>query len=216
VNKGRVLRAVATGLLLAVVTLALVTLRAVVDGEDYLRKSDEAFNKGDLPSATSYARSAAIMYAPGAPHVDRAYARLIAIALGAEAAGQKRAAQLAWQAVRSSALETRHVFTPHAADLQRANDNLARLEQSVDRSPEAPDPRIALEQARQELARDDAPSARWLAVLILGFAAAAVGLALVGLRGIGKDGALTLGRAKIGIVLAVIGAAFWTVAVLRA
>jgi hypothetical protein len=216
VTKGRALRAIATGLLLAVVTLALVTLRAVVDGEDYLKKSDDAFNKGDLPSATSYARSAAVMYAPGAPHVDRAYARMIAIAVGAEAAGQKRAAQLAWQAVRSSALETRHVFTPHAADLQRANDNLARLEQAVDRPPDSPDPRIALEQARAELARDDAPSARWLAVLVVGFAAAAAGLGVVGLRGIARDGAITLGRAKIGIVLAVVGAACWTVAVLRA
>lgn len=215
-TKGKILRSVATGLLLAVVTLALITLRAVVDGEGYLKKSDEAFNKGDLPNATSYARSAAVMYAPGAPHVDRAYTRLIAIAVGAEAAGQKRAAQLAWQAVRSSALETRHVFTPHAADLQRANDNLARLEQAVNRAPDAPDPRIALEQAKSELARDDAPSARWLAVLIIGFAAAAAGLGVVGVRGIAKDGAITLGRAKIGIVLTVLGAACWTVAVLRA
>jgi hypothetical protein len=216
VKKGGVLRSVAIALLLGVVTLAVITLRAVVDGEAYLKKSDEAFHKGDLPNATLYARSAAVMYAPGAPHVERAYARLIAIAVGAEAAGQKRNAQLAWQAVRSSALETRHVYIPRSAELQRANDNLARLEQAAERPPDAPDPRIVLEQAQAELARDDAPSSRWLAVLIASFALAATGLSIVGLRGIAKDGTLTLGRAKLGILLAVFGALSWTAAVLRA
>ncbi len=207
---------VALGLLLVVVTVAIVTLRAVVDGEAYMSKSDEAFNRGDLPSATLFARSAAVMYAPGAPHVDRAYSRLIAIATGAEAAGQRRSAQAAWQAVRGSALETRHLWIPHAAELSRANDNLARLQQLGEQPVDAPDPKAALERAKSELAQDDAPNARWLVVLVLGFVGASVGLTLVGVRGVDKDGGIALRRAKLGIFLAMLGAACWTLAVLRA
>ncbi len=55
--------------------MAAVTARAVNDGEGQMRRSDAAFNRGDLLESMLHARGAAVMYAPGAPHVARAYAR---------------------------------------------------------------------------------------------------------------------------------------------
>lgn len=215
-SSGRWLRAVALALLTVVLGLAVITARAVSDGEEHMRQSDAAFNQGNLPDALLHARSAAVMYAPGAPHLARAYDRMIAIAIGSEAAGHARSAESAWRAVRGAALETRHVWVPHAAELARANENLARLENAANRSDKAEDPRAAVERARQELARDDAPSTPWLIALLAGFAAMLTGLVVVGLRGISPDGKLALGRAKLGIVLSIAGALSWTAAVWRA
>jgi len=212
----RWLRGLSLGLLLALLAMAVVTFRAVHDGEEQMRQSDAAFNRGDLLESMLHARSAAVLYAPGAPHVTRAYARLQAIAVGAEAAGQRRTAEAAWRAMRGAALETRHVWVPRAAELARANENLLRLQQQA--LPDTPDtdPKAAAERARRDLGRDDAPSTTWLGVLIAGFVSAALGLVWVGLRGVTAAGELTLGRAKLGILLSILGAACWTVAVWRA
>src|SRR5687767_13418226 len=118
----------ALGLLLAVMALAVLTARAVIEGRDQLRESDRAFNAGDLRAATVHARRAAVLYAPGAPHVAEAYARLGAIAFGSEAANNPEMAILAYSAMRGAALETRHLWVPYEAELQRANLGLARIE----------------------------------------------------------------------------------------
>ncbi|MBK7586661.1 MAG: hypothetical protein IPI67_41555 [Myxococcales bacterium] len=181
-----------------------------------MRESDAAFNRADLPTATLHARAAAVLYAPGAPHVQRAYDRLIAIATGAEAAGQRRIAESAWRAVRGAALETRHLWVVHRAELDRADDNLARLSQLGEQPDMSGDPRLALERAKAELARDDAPSAAWVIGLSLGFALAAAGLATVGFWGVTPRGQLVFGRAKLGIALSLFGALVWTLAVWKA
>jgi hypothetical protein len=185
-----------------------------VDGEQEMRLSDEAFHTGDVRTATLHARRAAVLYAPGAPHVRPAYDRLVAIALGAEAAGDTDVARTAWRAVRGAALETRHLWIPHQAELDRANGNLARLQTL--RAKTATDEQPELRQALAELARDDAPRAVWVIVLALGFACATIGLALLGWRGVSPAGKITLSSAKLGLVLALLGAACWTLAVFRA
>src|SRR5690242_19018897 len=121
------LRRAALGLLLAVLLLATLTGRMVIEGEAALRTSDAAFDRDDLAEAMLHARRVAILYAPGAPHVAAAFARLRAIALGAEALGDINMARRAWGAVRGAALETRHLTVPHQAELDLVNQNLARL-----------------------------------------------------------------------------------------
>ena len=81
------LRRLAAGLLLAVVTLAAVTGRAVKDGEQAMAESERAFDEGRLRDAILHARRAAVSYAPGAPHVAASYRRMRSVAIGAEAAG---------------------------------------------------------------------------------------------------------------------------------
>jgi hypothetical protein len=215
-TRGRILSRVALGLLCLILAVAALTARAVSEGEAHLRESDRAFDRGDLGKALLEARSAAVMYAPGAPHVKLAYGRLEAIALGAEAAGQKRTAEAAWRAMRGAALETRHVWIPASAELSRADRNLARLQSENPELVDSGDAKTALERAKSELARDDAPNTAWLGLLIAGFLTVAAGLGLVAVRGVTPDGQLRLARAKLGIALALLGAACWTLAVWRA
>lgn len=249
-RRARWLRGVALGLMLAVLALAAVTARAVGDGEAELKKSDVAFNHGRLNAALEHARRAAVDYAPGAPHVARAYARMIAIAVGAEAEGKPELALVAWRAVRGAALETRHLWIPHRRELERANLSLARLEAAPAPPPDArqitgplspsaassvgaPQPDASAAAARAsaasaqaeraaeqrllgELRHDHTPDAYWVLALGIGFAAAAAGLALVAWRGVSPDGRLTLLHAKLGLALAALGAACWTIAVLWA
>jgi len=121
------LRRLALGAALPLVLFALVTLRTLSRGEAGLAASDRAFDAGQLELAVRYARRSATAYVPGAAHVDAAYARLRAVAVGAERARDLALAASAWQAVRAAALESRHVFCPHARELEQANANLARL-----------------------------------------------------------------------------------------
>ena len=58
----------------------VATLRAVLDGERELALSDAAFDANDLHGAIQHARRAASAYAPCAPHVQRGYDRLLAVA----------------------------------------------------------------------------------------------------------------------------------------
>lgn len=194
-------------LLLAVLGVGLLTWRAVSDGEQAMAASDAAFNQGDLRTALVHARRGATAYAPGAPHVARAYARLQAVAIGAEARGDLEIAQEAWRAVRSAALETRSVTQPHAEELERANRALARL---ATRGKEDPEERKVV---LAELEASQGPRARWILVLGLGFLLSTVGLAWIGVRGVDVRGAVVRRQLAVGGGLALAGAVCWTIAV---
>jgi hypothetical protein len=109
------------------VLFARVTFLTLSRGEAELSASERAFDAGELEPALRHARRAAVAYVPGARHVEAAYARLSAVARGAERTGDLPLAIHAWQAVRSAALETRHIWSPHAPELEQADANLARL-----------------------------------------------------------------------------------------
>jgi hypothetical protein len=189
---------------------ALLTGRALVEGEREMRRSDAAFDRGDVREAVLHARRAAIAYAPGAPHLGPAFERLTAVAIGAEAAGDADVARLAWRAVRSAALETRHFWIPERQRLERANRELARLQAGT------PPRRAEARRALQTLSRDDAPRAGWALVLGLGFVLTLSGLAWCALSGITRDGELRPVRARWGLLLTLLGAVCWTIAVYRA
>lgn len=212
---GRWLRGIALALMLFVVAVAALTARAVIDGNRQMQLSDAAFNRGDLRVAIDHARRAAVLYAPGAPHVAQAYARLDAIALGAEASGNPETARMAWRAVRGAALETRHVWIPERAELERANQNLARLQTEASGDKGAAQ-QEARKRALAELEQDTAPAAVWVVLLSLGFLLALGGLSMVALRGVTRDGRLVLAQARLGLILTFVGAACWTIAVWRA
>ncbi|MEB2311309.1 MAG: hypothetical protein OZ921_13185 [Sorangiineae bacterium] len=217
----RWLRGVALGLMLAVIAFAALTARAVRDGRRELEASDAAFDQGHLREAMDHARRAAVLYAPGAPHVDAAYARLIAIATGAEATGRPRIAEMAWRAVRGAALETRTLVILRRAELERANANLARLaaraQAAAAGGPEDSD-RLGADERRAlaELGRDTAPRGEWVLVLGLGFVLSALGLGLLGMRAVGPGGELIAERSRAGLVVTLVGVACWLLAVWQA
>ena len=139
-----------------------------------------------------------------------------ALALGAEAAGEPKLAFLAWQAMRSAALESRHVFLPRRAELERANQNLARLEAQA-RDEAGGDRAKTRSQALTRLNADDAPAPAWIAVLGCGFPARAGGPGPICLsRARIARGKLSLPRARLGLLLFAIGAACWTLAAYKA
>ena len=210
------LRRVALALLVLLLALATLTARAIERGEAAMAESDAAFNRGQVREAAFHARRAAVSYAPGAPHVRAAYERLAAIGVGAEVAGEPEVAIFAWRAMRSAALETRHVTLPQHEELERANRELARLEVAA-QNPSSK--REALHQQKiawQTLTRPVQSRLGWVALLAFGFVSAAAGLTWVMLKGVKPDGALSIAGARWGALLALIGAACWTWAVVTA
>ena len=124
------LRGLATSASILLVVFALVTARNLTGGASEMRGSDVAFDAGELDEAVRHARRAAALYVPGASHVRAAYARLRAIAVGAERARDLPLSRAAWRGIRASALESRHAWQPHAGELREANSNLDRLDGS--------------------------------------------------------------------------------------
>src|SRR6188768_2267110 len=107
-------RKLAIAAVVTVVVLGVLVTRAVWEGRGALHDGDAAAARGDLDGAIDHWRAAARWYVPFAPHVDDAYARLERAALDAEARKNGIAALAAWRAIRSSALATRWLVTPHA------------------------------------------------------------------------------------------------------
>lgn len=213
---------VAGGLLLGVTAAGVLTARITADGEAALAASEFAFDQGDVREATLHARTAAIHYVPGAPHVQAAHERLIAIAIGAEAAGDPAAAIAAWGAVRAAGLETRHWVSSHQAEVERANRELARLQalsgEDATGARGAVDDGMARRQREFSVALEAAcaPRRGGLLLLAAGFLLAAAGLATLLLGGLTGEGRFAPWGGRWGLALVAIGAACWTVAVLAA
>jgi hypothetical protein len=202
-----------TGLL-----LGAATLRVVTSGEREIAASTDGLRAGDPHAATEHARRAAGWYAPGAPHVRVAYDRLIALATTAEGLGDREASLFAWRSVRTAAIETRWIVTPHAEDLARANAAIARLEAAAPRPPGTRnEPPASVEREQLEaLSRDEAPRTPWVITLVLAAAAWITGSILVVRRGITAGGQVSWGRAMPGIVITATGVALWLLAIWRA
>lgn len=206
------------GLAVTGLLLGAATLRVITSGEREIAASTDGLRAGDPHAATEHARRAAGWYAPGAPHVRVAYDRLLALATTAEGLGDREASLYAWRAVRTAAIETRWLVTPHADDLARANLAIARLEAAAPRPPgtrNEPPATIAREQL-EALSRDEAPRTPWVVALVLAAAAWISGSVLVVRRGITAGGQISWGRALPGLVITAAGVALWLLAIWRA
>lgn len=192
-----------------VLFLGVATLRAVLDGEREIAASDAAFDANDLHGAIQHARRAASAYAPRAPHVERGYQRLLAIARGAEASGQADIALLAWQAQRAAVLESQSLLRPFPERLDEANRNLARL-QAAKTAAESERARVA--QRLFEKVRGREGRAPWGALLAAGLLVAAAGLAWFAAAGVATDGRIHWLRGRWGLATVLLGAALWAAA----
>jgi len=209
----RALRAGSWAIAALLLFLGVATLRAVLDGERELRASDAAFDANDLPSAIEHARRAASAYAPGAPHVERSYERLRAIARGAEAAGLSSIAMQAYQAERAAVLESASISRVFPERLEEADRNLARLAASQSRS----------DSDRGELARrmfersrvQGAGRTPWGAGLAAGWLLAALGVAWFGRAALVAGGRVAWWRGRFGVALFFLGLGLWAVAAFR-
>ena len=202
-------------LALAALGLGAMTVRALTAGESALERAEAAFDRGELRETIREARRAASLVVPGAGHVERAFARLMVVARGAEAAGEIDLSRLAWEAVRGAAIEGQSSFGPPSDHLARANGNLARLAARKAGERGSTDP-VALERAlERDLSRDVTRSATWSFALGAGLVLAALGLGWSALRGIRSDGSPVARELWIGLLMASAGAACWAFAVYR-
>ncbi len=195
--------------------LAAWTASVVLAGEAELDASDRALDAGDPHEAIVCARRAARWYAPGAPHVGHAYRRLIALARGAEERRRRELALLAWRGVRSAALETRWVVTPHAEELALAEAEIARLLALAAHDAAAPDPDIGKEQLRA-MRGYEPPRVLCAVGLVLGLATAGIATIVFVRRAALSGGRLDLRRGRSALVIAAIGAAAWLISVWQA
>jgi len=115
-------------LAITLAVLGALAARVIVSGRTALAAGDAAAAAGDVDLAIERWETAARWYLPIAGHVDEAYARLIALT-----GSDRRHALAAWRAVRSAALATRGLWTPHADDLATANAAIAEI---ASRDPE--------------------------------------------------------------------------------
>ncbi|WP_437576384.1 hypothetical protein [Sorangium sp. So ce887] len=209
---------VARGLAVAGFLLGAASLRVVVAGEGEIAESTAALRAGDPHAAALHARRAAGWYAPGAPHVRVAYERLIALATAAEGLGQADTALFAWRAVRTAALETRWLTTPHAEDLEQANAAIARLSAAAPRPPGTrTEPATAIAREHMAaLARDDAPRVGWVVALVAAFVAWVAGAIWVVRRAVTVTGQWVWPRAAPGLAVCAAGIAVWLLAIWQA
>lgn len=185
----------------------VATARAVLDGEREIAASDVAFDANELHGAIQHARRAASAYAPGAPHVERGYARLLAIARGAEASGQPEIATLAYQAQRAAVLESASVVQPFPERLDEANRNLARLA-AMKAGPEPERAAVAkrLFEAAEQRSPDRFPFG---ALLPAGLLLAAIGVAWFARSALAPGGQISWLRGRWAILSFALGAALW-------
>ncbi len=210
-------RRLASVLVTAAVVVAALgagTTRVVLAGEAEIVASNAALVAHDPHEAVVRARRAAGWYAPGAPHVAVAYARLVALAEAAEQHKQLDLALLAWRGVRSAALETRWVVVPRDAERTRANAEIARLSKmQSDR-----DGTVAVQPAEQRelLARHEAPRRPWVVALVAAFILQVGGFLWWARRVAGPAGRLRWTQAHYPAALALFGVALWLLALWRA
>jgi hypothetical protein len=206
----RLVRAVVWSVAAVLLFAGVATLRAVLDGERELRASDAAFDANDLQGAIEHARRAASAYAPGAPHVERSYERLLAIARGAEATGQGAVAMQAFQAERAAVLESASFFQPFPERLEEADRNLARLSASTTgaEAERAETARRSFERSRAERSG----RTPWGGCLAAGLLMSALGAGWFGARALRPGGRIAWLRGGWGLLTFGLGAALWAFA----
>jgi hypothetical protein len=123
-------------LLFAVSLLALLAVAGVSltrRGSQEMQLSDSAFHAGDLRASIVHAKAAALAYVPGSAHVLSAYARLEAIAKGAEARGDLMLARWAWETLRNVHVATHYPGRPASALERDANVGVERINAALER-----------------------------------------------------------------------------------
>lgn len=200
---------------LVIVVIAFgLTARVIIAGELAIAESSRALAAGDPRAATEHARTAALWFAPGAPHVRVAYGRLMALARAAEEHRDPESALRAYRAVMTASSSTRWVVTPHAEDAALAAKEIARIESTMPRpNASALDPAPAIEAAElTALTREMGPRTPWLLVLAGSFVALTAGLVWAILRAFDASGRLVFDRAKWAGLAAAAGTAGWAIA----
>ena len=193
---------------------ALATARVIYEGEGAILETDAAIRQQDWPAATARARVAAGWYAPGAPHVAAAYARLLHIARTCEANNDLENALPAWRGMRAAAIETEWALQPHEREIELANGAIARLVASAPRpllAHEETDPQVE-RRMRTILARRDTPRAPLIGAIVAGLLLTVAGALGVASRGLSAEGQIRWAAARVPAAIGLVGFALYAAA----
>jgi hypothetical protein len=124
----RIFRFLSLSLLSFVLLVVTSGLVLTFRGQSELAKSDVAFHDGRLRDSLVHARQAALAYVPGSEHVKGAYARLHAIAKGAESSGDRELAKIAWDTLRLVHVQTNYPGRPATELETEAQKGIWRLQ----------------------------------------------------------------------------------------
>ncbi len=124
----RILRFLSLALLSLVLLVVVAGVVLTFRGRDEMSQSDMAFHDGRLRDSVVHARQAALAYVPGSAHVKAAYARLVAIAKGAESSGDRELAKIAWDTLRLVHVQTSYPGRPGSELETEAEKGLLRLQ----------------------------------------------------------------------------------------
>jgi hypothetical protein len=201
-----------------VLLLGLLSLRVVLAGEAAIARGTEALEAGDVVRAIAESETAASWYAPGAPHVRVAYARLSAIADEAERRKKRTVALAAHRAVIAASEQTRWLVTPHADDAQRSREAVARLEATGPRSEsQASEPAQSIEAAQlRAMARELGPRRGFALLFVVSFVCVLAGVVLLLWRAVDETGRVDRARARVPVALAALGLAGYVASLLLA
>ncbi|GMV38542.1 MAG: hypothetical protein AMXMBFR64_02580 [Myxococcales bacterium] len=192
--RGPVRRALVRVALVALVVVAAMAARALVESHAALDAGRAALLRGDHPAALFHLRSAGRWVTPGNPWAADAVAELMALGAAAEQREDWLLALEAYDAVRAASLGARSFYTPHAAALAAANERLpAVLARAREVHPTGPrsssEDRPALEaRFREDVARDRSPKPVPATVAVLCFAAWIAAMATGVWRSVPGDG----------------------------
>ncbi|MCP4675011.1 MAG: hypothetical protein GY854_05800 [Deltaproteobacteria bacterium] len=114
-------------LLGAVVLVATITGRLLIDGKRHFDEALRLKSSGDREAAVTELEDAAKAYVPGSPYPTSALRELAILAKAAEMRGETVRAAAVWEVTRRAILATRHFSQPHAAQLENAETEITRL-----------------------------------------------------------------------------------------
>ncbi len=126
-------RHIVAGLLLAVGLFAVVAVRLLLEGNEYVSQAVQYERNGKLTEAVAAYRDAARAYVPFSPYSALGFNRLFTIGKRAEEKGDLPLARLAFESFRGAALATRSAYTPHNDRLLDVQHHLAELYAHWDR-----------------------------------------------------------------------------------
>ncbi len=114
-------------LLGAVVLVATITGRLLLDGKRHLSEALRLKSSGDRRAAVTELEDAAKAYVPGSPYPTSALRELAIFAKAAEMRGETTRAASIWEVTRRAILATRHFSQPHTVQLENAEREISRL-----------------------------------------------------------------------------------------
>jgi len=147
-------RALTQLFVVVVVLIALMATRTVLESRAAWAAAEVALAAGDVDRAIDRLRDTARWDAPLNPYAVSALARLDELGQRAEQTGDRARALAAYRAIHGAIMATRSFYTPHAAELARADERIATLM--------AAEPQAALDRGRTPEER----KAAYLALLV--------------------------------------------------